>query len=74
MRTLLVRYGLAVTSIVLIAFLLPLGFMAQSLTEERAIAAGRQDAQQVALFTDDPVRLLEQFRTYRPPSVSKWLD
>jgi signal transduction histidine kinase len=57
-RTLLVRYGLAVTSIVLIAFLLPLGFMAQSLTEERAISAGRQDAQQVALFVDDPVRLL----------------
>jgi signal transduction histidine kinase len=56
-RTLLVRYGLAVTSIVLIAFLLPLGFMAQSLTEERAIAAGRQDAQEVALFADDPVRL-----------------
>lgn len=51
------RYGLAVTSIVLVAFLLPLGFMAQSLTEERAISAGRQDAQQVALFVDDPVRL-----------------
>lgn len=58
MRTLLVRYGLAVTSIVLIAFLLPLGFMAQSLTEERAISAGRQDAQQAALFVDDPARLL----------------
>lgn len=58
MRTLLVRYGLAVTSIVLVAFLLPLGFMAQSLTEERAVSAGRQDAQQVALFVDDPVRLL----------------
>jgi signal transduction histidine kinase len=57
-RTLLVRYGLAVTSIVLIAFLLPLGFMAQSLTEERAISAGRQDAQQVSLFVDDPTRLL----------------
>jgi len=56
-RTLLVRYGLAVTSIVLIAFILPLGFMAQSLTEERAIGAGRQDAQEVALFAEDPVRL-----------------
>lgn len=52
------RYGLAVTSIVLVAFLLPLGFMAQSLTEERAIAAGRQDAAQVSLFVDDRVRLL----------------
>ena len=58
MRTLLVRYGLAVTSIVLIAFLLPLGYMAQSLTEERAFAAGRQDAQQVSLFVDDSARLL----------------
>jgi len=57
-RSLLVRYGLAVTSIVLIAFLLPLGYMAQSLTEERALAAGRQDAQQVALFVDDQARLL----------------
>jgi signal transduction histidine kinase len=56
-RSLLVRYGLAVTSIVLVAFLLPLGFMARSLTQERALSAGRQDAQQVALFTDDPVRL-----------------
>lgn len=51
------RYGLAVTSIVLVAFLLPLGFMARSLTQERALSAGRQDAQQVSLFTDDPVRL-----------------
>lgn len=57
MRSLLVRYGLAVTSIVLVAFLLPLGFMAKSLTQERALSAGRQDAQQVSLFTDDPVRL-----------------
>jgi signal transduction histidine kinase len=56
-RRLLVRYGLAVTSIVLIAFLVPLGIMAQSLTEERALTAARQDAQQVALFVDDPVRL-----------------
>ena len=51
------RYGLAVTSIVLVAFLLPLGFVARSLTQERALSVGRQDAQQVALFTDDPVRL-----------------
>lgn len=51
------RYGLAVTSIVLVAFLLPLGFMARTLTQERALSAGRQDAQQVSLFTDDPVRL-----------------
>jgi signal transduction histidine kinase len=56
-RSLLVRYGLAVTSIVLVAFLLPLGFLARSLTQERALSAGRQDAQQVSLFTDDPVRL-----------------
>lgn len=58
MRRLLVRYGLAVTSIVLIAFLVPLGIMAQSLTEERALTAGRQDAQQVALFVGDTQRLV----------------
>lgn len=57
MRTLLVRYGLAVTSIVLIAFLVPLGVTARSLIQERALAAGRADAEQVALFVDDPVRM-----------------
>lgn len=50
MRRLLVRYGLAMTSIVLIAFLVPLGLLARSLAEERALTAARQDAATVAVF------------------------
>jgi signal transduction histidine kinase len=61
MRALLVRYGLAMTSVVLVAFLVPLGLLARSLAEERALAAARQDAQAVAMFAgvvaDDPLRL-----------------
>lgn len=61
MRRLLVRYGLAMTSIVVIAFLIPLGLFARSLAQERALAAARQDAQSVAVFAGgaaaDPVRL-----------------
>ena len=61
MRALLVRYGLAMTSVVLVAFLVPLGLLARSLASERALAAARQDAQQVAMFAgvvaDDPARL-----------------
>jgi signal transduction histidine kinase len=60
-RALLVRYGLAMTSVVLVAFLVPLGLLARSLAEERALASARQDAQSVAMFagvvTDDPARL-----------------
>jgi signal transduction histidine kinase len=50
MRRLLVLYGLAMTSIVLVAFLVPLGLLARSLAQDRALAAGRQDAQSVAVF------------------------
>ncbi|WP_024286577.1 HAMP domain-containing sensor histidine kinase [Cellulomonas sp. KRMCY2] len=50
MRRLLVRYGLAMTSVVLVAFLVPLGLLARSLAQERALDAGRQDAQSVAVF------------------------
>ena len=61
MRALLVRYGLAMTSVVLVAFLVPLGLLARSLASERALATARQDAQQVAVFAgavaDDPARL-----------------
>ncbi|WP_159810422.1 ATP-binding protein [Cellulomonas citrea] len=61
MRALLVRYGLAMTSVVLVAFLVPLGLLARSLAAERALGAARQDAQSVAMFAgvvaDDPVRL-----------------
>ena len=47
MRRLLVWYGLAMTSIVLVAFLVPLGLLARSLAQDRALSAGRQDAQRV---------------------------
>lgn len=61
MRALLVRYGLAMTSVVLVAFLVPLGLLARSLAEERALADARQDAQSVAVFaggaTQDAARL-----------------
>ncbi|GAA1652755.1 sensor histidine kinase [Georgenia ruanii] len=50
MRSLLVRYGLAMTSVVLVAFLVPLGLLARSLAEERGLDGGRQDAQSVAVF------------------------
>jgi len=60
-RGLLVRYGLAMTSVMLVAFLVPLGLLARSLAAERALAAAQQDAQQVAMFAgvvaDDPARL-----------------
>lgn len=48
MRRLLVRYGLAMTSVVLVAFLVPLGLLARSLAEDRAVSAARQEAQGVA--------------------------
>ncbi|MCV2393074.1 HAMP domain-containing histidine kinase [Actinotalea sp. M2MS4P-6] len=54
MRRLLVRYGLAMTSVVLVAFLVPLGLLARSLAFERALGVGRSDAQQVAVFAGDP--------------------
>lgn len=61
MRRLLVRYGVAMASVVLIAFLVPLGLLARSLAEERALGAARQDAQSVAVFagglTEDDARL-----------------
>ena len=61
MRGLLVRYGLAMTSVMLVAFLVPLGLLARSLAAERALAGARQDAQQVAMFAgvvaQDPARL-----------------
>jgi len=51
MRRLLVLYGLAMTSVVLVAFLVPLGILARSLAQERALDAGMRDAQSVAVFT-----------------------
>lgn len=61
MRRLLVRYGLAMSSVVLLAFLVPLGLLSKSLAHDRAVDAGRQDAQRVAAFaggaTQDRARL-----------------
>jgi signal transduction histidine kinase len=48
MRRLLVWYGLAMTSVVLLAFLVPLGFFARTLAVDRALDAARDDAQSVA--------------------------
>ena len=50
MRRLLVLYGLAMTSVVLVAFLVPLGLLARTLAQERALDAGQRDAQSVAVF------------------------
>lgn len=50
MRRLLVRYGLAMTSVVLVAFLVPLGLLSRSLAENRALEGARRDAQSVAVF------------------------
>ncbi|WP_258724735.1 HAMP domain-containing sensor histidine kinase [Cellulomonas sp. NS3] len=61
MRPLLVRYGLAMTSVVLVAFLVPLAVLARGLAEQRALEQGRADAQRVAVFaggaTQDDARL-----------------
>jgi len=55
MRRLLVLYGLAMTSVVLVAFLVPLGLLARSLAQERALDAGQRDAQRVAVFASNAV-------------------
>lgn len=47
-------YGLAMTSVVLLAFLVPLGLLSRSLAQDRALDAGRQDAQRVAVFAGGP--------------------
>ena len=61
MRRLLVRYGLAMTSVVLVAFLVPLGLLARTLAHDRALDEARADAQRVAVFAsgapEDRVRL-----------------
>ncbi len=61
MRRLLILYGLAMTSAVLLAFLVPLGLLARTLAHDRALDAARQDAQSVAVFaggaTEDAARL-----------------
>lgn len=53
MRRLLLLYGLGMSTVVLIAFLIPLGLLSRSLADERAIDAARSDAQRVAAFAAD---------------------
>jgi len=52
-RRLLVLYGLAMASVVLLAFLVPLGLLGRQLAHDRALDAGREDAQRVAVFAGD---------------------
>lgn len=48
MRRLLVRYGVAMASAVLVAFLVPLALLARTQAHDRALDGGRQDAQRIA--------------------------
>jgi signal transduction histidine kinase len=61
MRRLLVRYGLAMSSVVLVAFLVPLGLLARQLAQDAGLDDARSDAQGVAVFaggaTADPTLL-----------------
>ncbi len=52
MRRLLVLYGATLTSAVLVALLLPLGVLAQSLAHDRALEAARQEAQGLAVVAN----------------------
>jgi len=52
-RRLLVRYGLAMASVVLLAFLVPLGLLGRQLAHDRALDAGRADAQRVAVYAGE---------------------
>ena len=54
MRRLLVLYGATLTSAVLVALLLPLGVLAQSLAHDRALEAARQEAQGLAVVVNTP--------------------
>ncbi len=50
MRRLLIAYGAALTSAVLVAVLVPFGLLADTLAYDRAVAAGRQEAQGLSLI------------------------
>ena len=68
MRRLLVLYGTALTSVLLVAFLVPLGLLAQSLAHDRAIETARQEQQSLSVIVANtaPSRLrqsLEAFNT-----------
>lgn len=53
MRRLLLLYGLGMSTVVLLAFLVPLGLLSRSLAADRALDAARADAQRVAAFAAD---------------------
>ncbi len=50
MRRLLIAYGAALTAAVLVAVLVPFGLLADALAQDRAVAAGRQEAQGLSLI------------------------
>lgn len=50
MRRVLLLYGLGMSTVVLLAFLVPLGLLSRSLAQDRALDAARADAQRVAAF------------------------
>ncbi len=49
----------------------PMLAMLESMCRRRFL---REEHRQMVLVDVDPRRLLERFRTYRPPEVAKWLD
>lgn len=61
MRRLFVRYGVALTAAVLLAFLVPLGLLARTLAAEQAMTAARQQAQALTVLagTSGPAGLRE---------------
>jgi signal transduction histidine kinase len=61
MRRLLVLYGTALTSVLLVAFLVPLGLLARSLAHDRAIETGRQEQQSLSVIVPNtaPARLTQ---------------
>ncbi len=56
MRRLLLLYGTALVSAVLVAFLVPLGLLASSLAHDRAVEAARQEAQGLTVIVNNASR------------------
>jgi signal transduction histidine kinase len=61
MRRLLVLYGTALTSVLLVAFLVPLALLARSLAHDRAIETARQEQQSLSVIVANtgPARLAQ---------------
>lgn len=49
MRRLLVLYGVAMTAVAIVAFLVPLGMLARGTAQDRALELGRQEAQNIGV-------------------------